>query len=67
MGLPKRRTDRPLWIALFVVANLRVEDGPDGAVALGGDQTVIEPWEIDEAQLSGLTYEYGVVTVRPSL
>jgi Domain of unknown function (DUF3883) len=48
-------------IALFVVAGIRVPRLANGAPAAeGGHELVFDPWELDDARLDPLGYEYAL-------
>lgn len=47
-------------LALFIVANIRVEPGPEGPVAIGGDVLIVSPWSLSEDHLHPVAYEYFV-------
>ena len=47
--------------ALFVLSNVRVERSEDGIVtAMGGVQSLYDPWEIDEGALTPIGFRYQV-------
>ncbi len=50
-------------VSLFIVANVQLQRANDGTcIASGGQNIVREPWNLNEKDLSALTYSYRVPT-----
>ena len=45
-------------VALFVVTEIQLEPREDGWIGLGGRARIIEPWRIDEGDLSPTVFRY---------
>ena len=58
-GEAKHAQANPDRAVLFVLSDIRVQPGPDGAPKLsGGTERILQPWDLDVATLIPISYEH---------
>jgi hypothetical protein len=55
-------------LALFIVHDIQVSQGPDGAPRIrGGHLRIIYPWKIEDGTLTAVGFEYAVPQRRTTM